>query len=126
MKDAEKVLRAKPKKAHVTMIEDELQNDSHNVVATIEGTKYPNEVICFTAHYDSVSYSKGAWDNATGSITILEMLRNSDMEFDEIVSNTGKSKSTVSVHLKSLREAGIVSFKTHPDDNRKKIFYFIF
>lgn len=56
-------------------------------------------------------------------LTILEMLRGSEMEFDEIVSNTGKSKSTISVHLKSLRESGIVSFKVHPNDNRKKIFY---
>lgn len=56
-------------------------------------------------------------------LTILEMLRDSDMEFDEIVSNTGKSKSTVSVHLKSLRESGIISYRVHPDDNRKKIFY---
>ena len=36
-------------------------------------------------------------------LTILEMLRSNDMEFDEIVRNTGKSKSTISVHLKSLR-----------------------
>ena len=54
-------------------------------------------------------------------LIILEMLRSSEMEFDEIVSNTGKSKSTVSVHLKGLREMGIVSYKPHPDDNRKKI-----
>lgn len=56
-------------------------------------------------------------------LTILEMLRGSEMEFDEIVSNTGKSKSTISVHLKGLRESGIVSFKVNPNDNRKKIFY---
>ena len=56
-------------------------------------------------------------------LVILEMLRNDEMDFDEIVLNTGKSKSTISVHLKSLREAGIVSFKTHPNDNGKKIFY---
>ena len=56
-------------------------------------------------------------------LTILEMLRDSEMEFDEIVSNTGKSKSTVSVHLKSLRENGIISYRVHPVDNRKKIFY---
>ena len=56
-------------------------------------------------------------------LTILEMLRDSEMEFDEIVSNTGKSKSTVSVHLKSLRETGIISYRVHPKDNRKKIFY---
>ena len=56
-------------------------------------------------------------------LTILEMLRDSEMEFDEIVSNTGKSKSTVSVHLKSLRENGIISYRVHPVDNRKKIFF---
>ena len=56
-------------------------------------------------------------------LTILEMLRNNEMEFDEIVSNTGKSKSTISVHLKNLREQGLISYKHHPDDNRKKIFY---
>lgn len=56
-------------------------------------------------------------------LTILEMLRDSDMEFEEIVNSTGKSKSTVSVHLKSLRESGIISYKVHPVDNRKKIFY---
>ena len=43
-------------------------------------------------------------------LTILEMLRDGDMEFDEIVSNTGKSKSTISVHSKSLREDGIISY----------------
>ena len=56
-------------------------------------------------------------------LTILEMLRDREMEFDEIVNNTGKSKSTVSVHLKGLRENGIISYRVHPDDNRKKIFY---
>ena len=39
-------------------------------------------------------------------LTILEMLKNGEMEFDEIVSNIGKSKSTISVHLKSLKENG--------------------
>ena len=56
-------------------------------------------------------------------LTILEMLKNSEMDFEEIVLNTGRSKSTISAHLKSLREQGIVSYKHHPDDNRKKIFY---
>lgn len=74
MRDAEAVLRAKPMQACVTLIEDELQNDSHNVVATIEGSKYPNEIIAFTAHYDSVSYSRGAYDNATGSTAIMQLL----------------------------------------------------
>lgn len=74
MKDAEQVLRARPKKAHMVLIQEELQNDSHNVVATIPGTKYPDQVIAFTAHFDSVSYSKGAYDNATGSTGIMQLL----------------------------------------------------
>lgn len=74
MKDAEKVLRAAPKKAHVTMVEEELSNDSSNVVATIKGSKYEDEIIAFTAHFDSVSYSKGAYDNATGSTGIMQLL----------------------------------------------------
>jgi uncharacterized protein len=56
-------------------------------------------------------------------LVILSMLKDNDMEFDEIVKNTGKSKSTVSVHLKSLRKDGVISFKFDPDDQRKKIFY---
>ena len=74
MKDVEKILRLNPKSCHMTMVEDELQNDSHNVIATIEGEKYKDEIIAFTAHYDSVSYSKGAYDNASGSCAIMQML----------------------------------------------------
>ena len=56
-------------------------------------------------------------------LTILSMLKDTDMEFDEIVKNTGKSKSTISVHLKSLREDGIVNYRFDANDHRKKIFY---
>ena len=74
MKDAEKLLRANVEKVHLTMVEEELENESHNVVATIEGKSKKEEVIVFTAHYDSVSYSKGAYDNATGSTGIMQLL----------------------------------------------------
>lgn len=53
-------------------------------------------------------------------LTILSMLKDTDMEFDEIVKNTGKSKSTISVHLKSLREDGIVNYRFDANDHRKK------
>ena len=74
MKDAEKVLRSGATKVHMVMVEEELQNDSHNVVATIEGNSKKDEFVVFTAHYDSVSYSKGAYDNATGSTGIMQLL----------------------------------------------------
>ncbi|MGL4670134.1 MAG: V4R domain-containing protein [Methanobacteriaceae archaeon] len=56
-------------------------------------------------------------------LRILSMLRENEMEFEDIVKNTGKSKSTISVHLKSLRKEGIISFKLKEEDQRKKIFY---
>lgn len=54
---------------------------------------------------------------------ILNLLRENEMNFEEIVENTSKSKATVSLHLKSLREEGIVKYRADPEDNRKKIFY---
>ena len=54
---------------------------------------------------------------------IIELLRNEEMSFEDIVLNVSKSKSAVSVHLKSLREVGIVNYKNDPSDNRRKIFY---
>ncbi len=56
-------------------------------------------------------------------LTILSMLKDNEMEFDEIVRNTGKSKSTISVHLKSLREDGVVNYRFDSNDHRKKIFF---
>ena len=46
----------------------------NGAVATIEGTELPDEQVVFCAHFDSVEFSDGAWDNATGSITIMELM----------------------------------------------------
>lgn len=73
MKDAERVILKKPHTAKIILIQDEFKNKSHNVVSTIKGSDFPNEVIVFTAHYDSVSYSKGAYDNASGAASILHL-----------------------------------------------------
>ncbi len=54
---------------------------------------------------------------------ILDLLRHDEMNFEEIVENTSKSKASVSMHLRDLREEGIVNYKADPSDNRKKIFY---
>ncbi|MGN1398504.1 MAG: M20/M25/M40 family metallo-hydrolase [Erysipelotrichaceae bacterium] len=72
--DAEQLLRAMPKKATLTVIQTEKVNKTNNVVATIKGTGKPDEVVAFTAHYDSVDFSKGAYDNATGCICIMQLL----------------------------------------------------
>ena len=74
MKDAEKILENMPKKAYMLLEQKQFKAKSHNVVCEIKGKKYKDEIITFTAHYDSVSYSKGAYDNASGSACILELL----------------------------------------------------
>ena len=74
MKDAEKLLENLPKKAFINLQQKEYKVNSHNVVCEIKGTKLKDEIITFSAHYDSVSYSKGAYDNASGSAGILELL----------------------------------------------------
>ncbi len=56
-------------------------------------------------------------------MNILSMLLAKEMSFDEIVEASGRAKSTVSVHLKSLADDGIVSSRADPGDARKKIFF---
>ena len=72
--EAEKLVRAKPTKVRLVMQAEASKATSYNVVATIEGTDLKDEVIAFSAHCDSVPYSKGSWDNATGSVTIMELM----------------------------------------------------
>jgi len=56
-------------------------------------------------------------------VKILSMLREGDLSFDEIVKFSGRAKSTVSSHLKSMSKEGIISSRVDPDDARKKIFF---
>ncbi len=51
---------------------------SDNVIATLPGTKYPDEYVIIGGHYDSYSsssYAPGADDNASGSAGVLEIAR---------------------------------------------------
>ena len=56
-------------------------------------------------------------------IKILKQLGEGKLSFHEIVELNEKSKSTISAHLKSLTEDGLINFQPHPSDQRKKIFY---
>jgi len=60
-------------------------NQSHNVIAKITGSKYPDEYIIYTAHWDHLgigtpdergdSIYNGALDNASGTAGLLEIAR---------------------------------------------------
>ncbi len=54
---------------------------------------------------------------------ILSLLKNGGLSGSEIVFLTGKSKSTISAHLKDLIEAGLIDSKSDLVDGRRKIFY---
>ena len=41
----------------LTLAQEEGEADSQNVMVEIPGTEYPDEVIVYTAHYDSVVFS---------------------------------------------------------------------
>jgi len=56
-------------------------------------------------------------------VKILSMLREGDLSFDEIVKFSGRAKSTVSSHLKSMTREEIINSRIDPNDARKKIFF---
>lgn len=75
MKDCFHMVKNKASKVKVELITEDMELTSHNVVVTLEGSKYPDEIISFGAHYDSVPFSTGVYDNGAGSVIIMEMLR---------------------------------------------------
>ena len=70
-KDAVKIIKADAKKAKINVLQEEYTGNSHNVVLDLPGEI--KETIVFTAHYDSTSLSKGAYDNMSGSVGLLAM-----------------------------------------------------
>ncbi len=120
IKDAETLVRMRPKKVKMIVKQEGAhKGESQNVVATIEGTdpELKKEILVFSAHYDSVRYSPGAWDNMTGSITIMELM----YHFNE-----NKPKRTVKFVWCGSEEIGCVGSreycKAHPEELKDIIF----
>ena len=63
----------------------EVYNQSHNVIAKITGSKYPDEYVIYSAHWDHLGIGKpdargdsiynGAADNGSGTAALLEIAR---------------------------------------------------
>lgn len=118
--DAQRLLRLNPTEVEIVLRQDgERKGTSRNVVATIEGSDLKDEVITFTAHYDSVIYSSGAWDNGTGSITILELMRYFSMDGN-------KPRRTLKFIWCGSEEIGLVGSRAwvekHADELDKVLF----
>jgi len=55
-------------------------------------------------------------------VKIIEMLAGGEMDFEDIVSRSGRAKSTISAHLNALTEAGITISRPDPADARRRLF----
>ncbi len=115
--DAEKLVRCHPTKVKMVLKTRKKKGTSHNVIATIEGTDLKDEIIAFSAHYDSVPYSKGSWDNGTGSITIMELMH---------YFNENRPRRTMKFIWCGSEEIGLVGSRkfceAHKDELGKYIF----
>ena len=75
MTDAFDMINRGATRVHLKVKGKEVERTSRNVVAEIPGTKYPEEIISMGAHFDSVPFSTGVYDNGAGSVILLEALR---------------------------------------------------
>lgn len=72
-KTAMELVRDNPQTLELSFKQTTKEVISNNVIAEIKGNTFSDEVIVITAHYDSVMYSKGVYDNASGSVLILKL-----------------------------------------------------
>lgn len=73
--DAAEMVRRGAKKLHLELQGESYDGVSQNVCAVISGTDRSQEIVSFGAHYDSVYFSSGVYDNLSGSVILLELLR---------------------------------------------------
>ena len=73
--DAHELVKVKPETVTLTLIQDEGLATSQNVIAEIKGSDPDAGTIVFGAHYDSVPFSHGVYDNGAGSVIIMELMR---------------------------------------------------
>ncbi len=74
-RDAIALLQDGAERVRLTLTEDDFERESHNVTAEIPGSDRAGEIIVLTAHYDSVPFSRGSWDNASGSADLMMLYR---------------------------------------------------
>ena len=73
--DAAEMVRRGAKTVHIEFAGECTEGISQNVCAEIAGTEKPEEIISLGAHYDSVYFSTGVYDNMSGSVILVELLK---------------------------------------------------
>ena len=75
IKDAFEMVKEGASKVKLTVKGQFVTRTSHNVVATVPGTDKADKIVSFGAHFDSVEFSTGVYDNGAGSVINMEILR---------------------------------------------------
>lgn len=113
---AQELVMKKASKVRLTIEQENVDVTSHNVYTTIEGTEKPEEMVVFGAHFDSVPFSTGVYDNGAGSVIIMDILR----EF-----KANPPKRTVKFCWFGSEEVGLEGSKhfvsTYEDDIKKTV-----
>jgi len=86
------------------------ERPTHNVIATIPGTEFPNEYVVLSAHYDSWEGGSGATDNGTGSVLMMEVARILRTVYPQ-------PKRTILVGLWSGEEQGLNGSRAFTEDH---------
>ena len=74
-KDAMEIVDGGATRARLTLKSELGKATSRNVIARIEGTEIPEEVLTLTAHFDTVPQGPGAYDNMASCAIIMELCR---------------------------------------------------
>ncbi|MEO7984637.1 MAG: M28 family metallopeptidase [Bacteroidota bacterium] len=95
-------------------------NKSYNVIGKITGSKHPDEVIIYSAHWDHLGIGKpdetgdsiynGALDNATGTAGLLELAR----AFKSMKTNPGRTIIILSVTSEEQGLLGSAYYAQNP------------
>jgi len=104
IRDAFEMITKGAKEVVVTLENVNETRISQNVVARIEGTKNPEEIVSFGAHYDSVPFSTGVYDNGAGSVILMELAR---------MFKDNPPKRTVELCWYGSEEIGLMGSKHH-------------
>jgi len=73
--DGLRLLKEGVQEAFINVKSKEIKSTSRNIISELKGTQCPDEVVVIGGHYDTVSETTGAGDNAGGTAIMLELAR---------------------------------------------------
>lgn len=112
MTDAVKLLRSRPARIRYRLLLEKEIVHSRNITVLIPGETVPGEILTVGAHYDSVPFSLGSWDNGAGAVEMLALL--------EYLKNHPPRRS-VQVVLFGSEECGLMGSRAFTEAHREEL-----